>query len=131
MINKNDKRMSMRKQCELLGINRASLYYAQKDESSYNLDLMTLIDEQFTECPEMGVQSMVAYLTMDKHKKCGQKRVRRLMRKMGLEPIYPKPKTSKPNKAHKVYPYRVNHFFCVNSIYIHSVGNRSSKIIAN
>jgi putative transposase len=66
---------------------------------------MELIDEKFTERPDMGVASMVAYLRKDCGKKCGPKRIRRLMRKMGLEAIYPKPNTSKANKAHKIYPY--------------------------
>lgn len=105
MLNNEDPHMSMRKQCDLLSINRSGLYYEPKGEPLYNRELMMLIDEKFTECPEMGVPSMTMYLRRDKHKKCGPKRVRRLMRMMGLEPIYPKPNTSKPNKAHKVYPY--------------------------
>lgn len=64
---------------------------------------MNLIDEQFKKHPEMGVASMVEYLRQDCHKKCGPKRISRLIRQMSLEPIYPKPDTSKPNKAHNVY----------------------------
>ena len=105
MLDKKDPHMSMRRQCDLLSINRSGLYYEPTGESSYNLKLMQLIDEEFTRHPEMGVPSMTMYLRKDMHKKCGPKRVRRLMRKMGLEPIYPKPNTSKPNKAHKIYPY--------------------------
>lgn len=105
MIDTQDKTMSMRRQCDLLNVNRSGLYYEPKEESLHNLDLMSLIDEKFTECPEMGVPSMTMYLRKDRHKQCGPKRVRRLMRKMGLEPIYPKPNTSRPNKAHTVYPY--------------------------
>ena len=95
--------MSFRKQCSLLGISRAGLYYVPKDESEYNLELMNMIDAEYTAHPDMGVPSMTAYLR-SKGKKCGPKRVRRLMRLMGLEAIYPKPKTSIPNKQHKVYP---------------------------
>ena len=105
MIDKDDPKISIRKQCELLSINRSSLSYIHKEENVYNLELMALIDERFTARPEMGVATMTAYLCKDKHKKCGPKRVRRLMRKMCLEPIYPKPNTSKPNKEHKIYPY--------------------------
>jgi len=105
MLDKEDTHMSMRKQCDLLSINRSGLYYEPKGETPYNLELMQLIDEEFTRHPEMGVPSMTMYLRKDMHKKCGPKRVRRLMRRMGLEAIYPKPNTSKPNKAHKIYPY--------------------------
>lgn len=105
MITPEDMEISVRKQCEMLGVNRSGLYYEHASETDYNLELMVLIDEHFTKHPEMGVASMVMYLRKDKHKKCGPKRVRRLMRKMGLMPIYPKPNTSRPNKAHKIYPY--------------------------
>lgn len=96
--------MSFRKQCELLDISRSGVYYAPKSESEYNLELMHMIDAEYTAHPDMGVPSMTAYLR-NKGKKCGPKRVRRLMRLMGLEAIYPKPRTSIPNKRHEVYPY--------------------------
>ena len=96
--------MSFRKQCELLDISRSGLYYEPKGESEYNLKLMNVIDKEYTDHPNMGVPSMTAYLR-NMGKKCGPKRVRRLMRLMGLEAIYPKPRTSIPNKQHKVYPY--------------------------
>lgn len=96
--------MSVRKQCALLGINRSGLYYEQRPESVYNLELMHLIDKKFTDEPYMGVESMTAHLR-DIGKKCGPKRIRRLMRRMGLAAIYPQPNTSRPNKQHKIYPY--------------------------
>ncbi|MBU1852306.1 MAG: IS3 family transposase, partial [Candidatus Omnitrophica bacterium] len=99
-----EKKMSFRKQCELLDISRSGLYYEPKGESEYNLKLMNVIDKEYTDHPNMGVPSMTAYLR-NMGKKCGPKRVRRLMRLMGLEAIYPKPRTSIPNKQHKVYPY--------------------------
>ena len=104
MVSTKDTVMSIRKQCQLLGVNRSGLYYRNRGESVYNIELMNMIDEEFTKYPHMGVPSMTAYLR-DKGKKCGLKRVRRLMRKMGLEAIYPKPKTSIANKQHKTYPY--------------------------
>ena len=104
MVDKEDQTMSLRKQCDLLKVNRSGLYYELKGETAYNLELMGMIDEEFTRHPNMGVPSMTAYLR-DLDKKCGPKRIRRLMRKMGLEPIYPKPNTSIPNKQHKIYPY--------------------------
>ncbi len=96
--------MSFRKQCELLDISRSGLYYEPMGESAYNVDLMNMIDAKYTAHPDMGVPSMTIYLR-NSGKKCGPKRVRRLMRLMGLEAIYPKPRTSIPNKQHEVYPY--------------------------
>jgi putative transposase len=104
MIDQSDPTMSMRRQCQLLGVNRSCLYYESKSESSSTIELMHMIDEEFTKHPNMGVASMTAYLR-DKQKRCGPKRVRRLMRGMGLEAIYPKPNTSRANKQHAVFPY--------------------------
>ena len=104
LLDRTDENMSFRKQCKLLSISRAGVYYELKGESKYNIELMHTIDAEYTLHPEMGVPSMTAYLK-NNGKKCGPKRVRRLMRKMGLEAIYPKPKTSMPNKQHKIYPY--------------------------
>jgi putative transposase len=103
-LDRTDKSMSFRKQCELLDISRAGLYYEPKGESDYNIELMNMIDKEYTDHPDMGVPSMTAYLR-NSGKKCGPKRVRRLIRLMGLEAIYPKPRTSIPNKQHEVYPY--------------------------
>lgn len=104
LLDKTDEDMSFRRQCKLLDISRAGVYYEPKGESRYNIELMHMIDAEYTLHPEMGVPSMTAYLK-NNGKKCGPKRVRRLMRKMGLEAIYPKPRTSVPNKQHKIYPY--------------------------
>ena len=104
MITGKDDIMSIRKQCALLSVHRSSLYYERRGENTYNLELMNMIDEEYTRHPNMGVPSMTEYLR-DLSKKCGPKRVRRLMRVMGLEAIYPKPNTSRPNKQHKIYPY--------------------------
>lgn len=96
--------MSFRKQCGLLAISRSGLYYEPKTESKYNIELMNMIDKEYTDHPNMGVPSMTAFLR-NRGRKCGPKRVRRLMRLMGLEAVYPKPRTTIPNKQHKVYPY--------------------------
>ena len=104
MLEKNGEELSMREQCALLGISRSSLYYQRRPEQAYNIKLMNLIDEEFTKHPFMGVEGMVWHLR-DIGEKCGPKRVRRLMRKMGLLAVYPKPNTSRPNKQHPVYPY--------------------------
>jgi putative transposase len=125
MLDKDDEVLSMRKQCALLGIHRSGLYYQKRPEQADNIELMHLIDEEFTRHPFMGVPGMTAYLR-DKGKRCGPKRVRRLMRKMGLMAVYPKPNTSMPNKQHVIYPYllkglaieRPNHVWSSDITYI-------------
>lgn len=96
--------MSIRKQCELLNVPRSGLYYKACPMNEYNLKIMNMVDEEYTRHPDMGVPSMTAYLR-DAGFKCGPKRVRRLMRLMGLEAIYPKPRLSVGNKQHVIYPY--------------------------
>ena len=94
----------MNRQCELLGLARSSLYYRPAGQSELNLALMRLIDEQFTRRPIYGVPRMTAWLRGQGHG-VHPKRVRRLMRLMGLEAIYPKPRLSRPADGHRRYPY--------------------------
>ena len=96
--------ISIFRQCELLGLSRASYYYRSEKDDGYNLRLMNLIDEQFTRAPFYGVDRMTAYLNRQGHL-VNVKRVRRLMRLMGLEAIYPKPRLSLSSQEHKRYPY--------------------------
>lgn len=96
--------LSMRQQTQLLQINRSSLYYKAAGESEYSIMLMNLLDEQYTKTPFYGVAKMTAYLNEMGHT-VNVKRVRRLLRKMGLEAIYQKPNLSKANAEHKIYPY--------------------------
>ena len=104
MIEKDNPKLSIGKQCKLLSISRSSFYYQQKGETALNLMLMRKIDEQFLETPFFGVRQMTWHLQNEGHK-INEKRIRRLMRLMGLMPIYQKPNTSKPAKGHKIYPY--------------------------
>lgn len=104
MLDRQDGLFSIRRQCELLSLNRSSLYYRPMGESEENLGLMRLLDEQYTRTPCYGVLKMEAYLRSLGYE-VNIKRVRRLLRTMGLEAIYQKPNTSKPNPEHKVYPY--------------------------
>ena len=99
-----DEVFSLRQQCELLGLNRSGLYYRPAGESDENLALMRLLDEQYTRTPCYGVLRMAAYLRSLGHE-VNPKRVRRLLRTMGLEAVYQKPNTSQPNPEHKIYPY--------------------------
>lgn len=96
--------ISVSHQCKLLGLSRSSFYYRSQGDSSYNLILMNLIDEQFTKTPFYEVARMTAWL-LTVGNPVNAKRVRRLMRLMGLEAIYPKFLTSQSGSDHKIYPY--------------------------
>lgn len=104
MVECGHSRLSLVRQCRLLGINRSAVYYKPVGESESNLQLMRLIDEQFMDTPFYGARQMSKFLRRLGHA-VGRKRIRRLMRKMGLEPIYQKPNTSAPHPGHKIYPY--------------------------
>ncbi len=84
---------------------RSSYYYEPIPESEDNLRLMQLIDEQYTRQPVYGSRRMTKWLTEDCGEEVNRKRVQRLMRLMGLEAIYPRPRLSLPGRNHKVYPY--------------------------
>jgi len=104
MIEAGHPTLSVRQQCELLGLSRAGLYYRPVGESAENLRVMRLIDETYTQRPFYGVRKMTAHL-----RRAGEavnpKRVRRLMRRMGLEAIYPKKRLNLAAEGHKRYPY--------------------------
>ena len=82
----------MQRQCALLGLARASYYYQPAELSAENLRLMNLLDEQYTETPFYGVRKMTAWLNQVKKENVNLKRIRRLLRLMGLAAIYPKPR---------------------------------------
>ena len=92
--------------CELLDVARYTFYYSPKGLSEEDLDFMRLIDEQYTKTPFYGYQKMTRWLWL-KGYHVNKKRVLRLMQKMGLQAIYPKPKLSKPGKGHFIYPYLI------------------------
>ncbi len=104
MIDPDHSRLSIARQCALVLISRASFYRRPVGESAENLRLMRLIDEQFLETPFYGSRQMARHLRRHGWR-LGRQRVRRLMGKIGLAPIYQKPRTSDPHPRHKVYPY--------------------------
>jgi putative transposase len=104
IIDFNDPSIDIKRQCKLIGLNRSSLYYLPIPESDENLKIMRMIDKQYLKTPFYGSRRMAAWLSKGKFD-INRKRVQRLMRIMGLEAIYPKRKTSLPNKEHKIYPY--------------------------
>jgi putative transposase len=96
--------LSVRRQCELLALNRSTLYYQGVGETEENLRLMRLIDEQYMRRPILGSRRMRDWLE-SQGEFVNRKRVQRLMQIMGLEAIYPKPRLSLAGKEHKIYPY--------------------------
>lgn len=117
--------VSISKQCQLLSISRSGYHYRPKSQSKYNLELMNQIDRQFIDTPYYGVRQMTYHLRNMGY--CvNPKRVRRLMRLMGLQAIYQSPKTTHANPDHQVYPYllrnkvinQVNQVWCSDITYI-------------
>lgn len=104
LIDPTNTRLSVRQQCSLLGLPRSTYYHEPLGESAQNLALMERIDKLFTARPELGVERMCQELTSSEQP-INVKRVRRLMRLMGLEAVGPKPRLSKPQPGHTIYPY--------------------------
>jgi putative transposase len=124
MVETNDT-LSMRRQCELLGVNRSSLYYVPVEPDSDELELMRRMDELHLEHPSFGSRMLTQMLKRE-GRVINRKRVQRLMRLMGLESAAPKPNTSKPSPEHPIYPYllrnltisRINHVWAADITYI-------------
>ena len=127
MVCRHHAKLSIARQCRLLQISRSVLYYTPRGESAKNLALMQEIDRAFTESPTMGVRQMRNYLCLHGYP-VGRKRVRRLMRRMHLMPIYQHPKTSVPHPEHEKYPYLLgnmditmpNQVWCTDITYIYT-----------
>lgn len=117
--------LSITRQTQLLGISRGSVYYRPKPDSQEELDLLRRLDELFTENPMYGSRRLQAMLKRE-GVQVGRRRIRRLMTKLGLWAITPKPDTSKPSKEHVKYPYllrnlvieRPNHVWACDITYI-------------
>lgn len=113
------------RQCELLGLARSSYYYEPMPESEEDLLLMRLLDEQYTKTPFYGHHKMMVHLAEHGYA-VDRKRVRRLMQRMGLETIYPKPRLSRPGEPSVRYPYllrgvsidRIDHVWSSDITYI-------------
>jgi len=125
MIDREHNQLSLVRQCTLLDIGRGSLYYQPTPQRTEELELMVLMDRQYLKTPFYGSRRMKAWLRGQGHQ-VNRKRVRRLMRLMGLEAIYRHPNTSKPTPGHRVYPYllkevkidRVNQVWSADITYI-------------
>jgi putative transposase len=104
LIESAQPQLSVRRQCDLLGLNRASFYYTPAPVAADDLELMRLLDQQYTRTPFYGRRRMTIYLRQQGYQ-VNPKRVRRLLQVMGLEAIYPKPRTTVVAPNHKIYPY--------------------------
>lgn len=130
-IEPNHPHLSIQKQCELIQLPRSSYYRESsiRQESDENLELMRLIDAEYTRHPFYGTRQMRNHLRRQGIK-INRKRVQRLMRRMGIQSIAPKPNTSKAHPQHKVYPYLLNgleikrsdHVWCSDITYIRMAG---------
>ena len=104
MIDKSNKKISIRKQCNLLSVNRSRLYYKAASIGDRDISMMNFIDTEFTDHLFTGVDRMVEVVWREKGLVVNHKRIRRLMRKMGLMAIYPKPRTTQSIIEHAKYP---------------------------
>ena len=96
--------LSVTRQCHLLAVPRSSAYARPQDVSAADIGLMRQLDELYLKWPFYGSRRLCDELQQQGHR-VNCKRVQRLMRKMGLRAVYPKPRTSQPGKGHKIYPY--------------------------
>lgn len=104
LIEPSHPTLSISCQCKLVNLHRSSYYFQAATESPENLKIMRLIDEKYTQHPFYGSRKLVPFLE-ENGLNVNRKRVLRLMRLMGISPVYPKPNLSKPDQGHKVYPY--------------------------
>ena len=125
MVDPQHAGLSITRQCRLVSITRSSFYYASRGESPLNLRLMRRIDAQFLETPFYGSRQMTRWLRRQGNT-VSRKRVRRLMRLLGVHALFQRPRTSQPHPAHRIYPYllrdlpitRPNHVWCTDVTYI-------------
>ena len=129
MIEPNYSVIPIYRQCQLLGLSKSGYYYQPQKESPLNLRLMNIIDQQYTRMPFYGVEKMTEWLRR-KGFPINPKRVRRLMRLLGLEAIYPKKRLSIPSEEHKRYSYLLrdlaieqpDQVWCADLTYIRMLG---------
>jgi putative transposase len=125
LVEREGPALSISQQCRLLAVSRSTVYRKPAEVSAEDLVIMALIDRQYLARPYYGSRRMAAWLATQ-GRRVNRKRVRRLMRLLGVVAIYQRPNTSKPAAAHKIYPYllsglaieRVNQVWCSDVTYI-------------
>ena len=109
LIDGSDPEMSVSEPCRQLNLDRSSFYHAKVGESGEDLVLKRHLDQLYTAFPFFGSRKMVVELAKLGFRVC-RKRVRRLMREMGIWAIYPKPRLSENRENHRKYPYLLSNF---------------------
>lgn len=104
MVDPLNQPLSISRQCEMMGVSRSSYYYQPIPISQEELELMRKIDELYLANPSSGSRTISRQLGRQGIT-ANRKRVQRLMQLMGIEAVYPKPRTSHPHPQHKIYPY--------------------------
>jgi putative transposase len=130
LIDKNHPKLSMRKQCELLGVARSSVSYQAVPENPEDIRIKSLLDEIYIIDPCLGSRKLVTILKRDHGVEINRKRVQRLRREIGHEAIWCKPRTSIPDHGHRKYPYllrdlkvtRADQVWCTNITYVPMLG---------
>jgi putative transposase len=125
MLDRDHAALSIRRQCQLLSLSRSGVYRAKRVCDDDDLALMRRLDELYTAHPFLGSRRMTAMLRAE-GLRINRKRVQRLMRRMGIEALGPKPRTTKPAPGHKIYPYllrdmtieRPNHVWAADITYV-------------
>ena len=107
MVDRQHPKLSTVRQCALIGISRSSVYYRPKATSLGDLAIMKLVDQQYLATPFYGSRRMTVWLGRLGHQ-VSRKRVQPLMRTMGYQAIYRRPRTSQPAPGHKIYPYQLD-----------------------
>lgn len=105
LIDEVDRGISIRRQCDLLGVNRSGLYYKPVSEAFEDLEVKNLVDEIYTETPFYGSRRIAFIVGERIGQRINRKRISRLMREMGIAAIGPSPNLSKPNHQHSIFPY--------------------------
>jgi putative transposase len=125
LLDRDDKMLSIRRQCALLGVARSGVYRPKMPANDNDLFLLKRIGQLFTDWPFYGSRRMTLQLCQEGHK-INRKHVQRLMRAMGVAALGPKPRTTKPAPGHKIYPYllrdlkieKLNHVWCADITYL-------------
>src|SRR5215470_11074901 len=108
LLQRDHESLSIRRQCQLLSVARSSIYRPPRPANDNDVELMRRIDQLFTAWPFLGSRRMMAMLNGE-GRRINRKRVQRLMRKMGIAALGPKPRNTKPAPGHKIFPYLLRH----------------------